>query len=119
LTQDIRNPITPLQEICRKRHWKPPRYVYTQISSAPLDPVFRVEMYVNDEKVAEAKGRSKKEAKRKPAHRHKPRSSYGAMTRETQRRKNSAYHRLPMIAAKKSSHLHEHGLHTYVPELFP
>jgi len=81
LTQDIRNPITPLQEICRKRHWKPPRYVYTQISSAPLDPVFRVEMYVNDEKVAEAKGRSKKEAKRKPAHRHKPRSSYGAMTR--------------------------------------
>ena len=67
LTQDIRNPITPLQEICQKRHGKPPRYVYTKVSGAPHDPVFRAEVYVNDEKVAEAEGRSKKEAKRKAA----------------------------------------------------
>ena len=67
LTQDIRNPITPLQEISQKRHGKPPRYVYTKISGAPHDPVFRAEIYVNDEKVAEAEGRSKKEAKRKAA----------------------------------------------------
>lgn len=67
LTQDIREPITPLQEICQKRHGKPPRYVYTKISGAPHDPVFRAEVYVNDEKVAEAEGRSKKEAKRKAA----------------------------------------------------
>lgn len=67
LTQDVRNPITPLQEICQKRHGKPPRYVYTKVSGAPHDPVFRAEVYVNDEKVAEAEGRSKKEAKRKVA----------------------------------------------------
>jgi len=67
LTQDIRNPITPLQEICQKRHGKPPRYVYTKVSGVPHDPVFRAEVYVDDEKVAEAEGRSKKEAKRKAA----------------------------------------------------
>jgi len=66
-TQDIREPITPLQEICQKRHGKPPRYVYTKISGVPHDPVFRAEVCVNDEKVAEAEGRSKKEAKRKAA----------------------------------------------------
>ena len=66
-TQDIRNPITPLQEISQKRHGKPSRYVYTKISGAPHDPVFRAEVYVNDEKVAEAEGRSKKKAKRKAA----------------------------------------------------
>ena len=67
LTQDIREPITPLQEICQKRYGKPPRYVYTQVSGVPHDPVFRAEVYVNDEKVVEAEGRSKKEAKRKAA----------------------------------------------------
>ena len=67
LTQDIREPVTPLQEICQKRHGKPPRYVYTKVSGAPHDPVFRAEVYVNDEKVAEAEGSSKKEAKRKAA----------------------------------------------------
>ena len=66
-TQDIREPITPLQEICQKRHGKPPRYAYTKISGAPHDPVFRAEVYVNDDKIAEAEGRSKKEAKRKAA----------------------------------------------------
>ena len=67
LTQDIREPITPLQEISQKRHGRPPRYVYTKVSGAPHDPVFRAEVYVDDEKVAEAEGRSKKEAKRKAA----------------------------------------------------
>lgn len=67
LTRDVREPVTPLQEICQRRHGKPPRYVYTKVSGAPHDPVFRAEAYVNDEKVAEAEGRSKKEAKRKAA----------------------------------------------------
>jgi len=48
LTQDVRDPITPLQEICQKRHGKPPRYVYTRVSGAPHDPVFRAEVYVDD-----------------------------------------------------------------------
>ena len=67
VTQDIRDPITPLQEISQKRHGKLPRYVYIWVSGAPHDPVFRAEVYVNDEKIAEAEGRSKKEAKRKAA----------------------------------------------------
>lgn len=67
LTQDIREPVTPLQEISQERHGKPPRYVYTLISGTPHDPVFRAEVYINDEKVAEVEGRSKKEAKRKAA----------------------------------------------------
>ena len=67
LTQDIREPITPLQEISQKRYGKPPRYVYTKISGAPHDPLFKAEVYLNDEKVVDAEGRSKKEAKRKAA----------------------------------------------------
>ena len=67
LTQDVRNPITPLQEICQKMHGRPPRYVYTQVSGGSHDPVFRAEVYINDDKVAEAEGRSKKEAKKKVA----------------------------------------------------
>jgi len=66
-TQGIRYPISPLQEICQKRHGKLPRYVYTKVSGAPHDPVFRAEVYINDKKVAEAEGSSKKEAKRKAA----------------------------------------------------
>ncbi|MHA1381335.1 MAG: putative dsRNA-binding protein, partial [Candidatus Helarchaeota archaeon] len=67
LTQDVRNPVTPLQEICQKRCGRPPRYVYTRVSGGPHDPVFRAEVYVNGEKVVEAEGRSKREAKRKAA----------------------------------------------------
>jgi len=67
LTQDVRNPVTPLQEICQKRHGRPPRYVYTRVSGGSHDPVFRAEVYVNGEKVVEAEGRSKRKAKRKAA----------------------------------------------------
>jgi len=67
LTQDVRNPITPLQEICQKRLGRPPRYIYTQVSGGPHNPVFRAEVYINDDKIAEEEGQSKKEAKRKAA----------------------------------------------------
>lgn len=67
LTQDIKNPITPLQEISQKRYGKLPRYFYTRISHTPHNPVFKAEVYVNDERVAEAEGGSKKEAKKRAA----------------------------------------------------
>jgi len=41
--------------------------VYARVSGGSHDPVFRAEVYVNDEKVAEAEGRSKRESKRKAA----------------------------------------------------
>jgi dsRNA-specific ribonuclease len=41
--------------------------VYTRVSGGPHDPVFRAEVYINDDKVADAEGRSKREAKRKAA----------------------------------------------------
>jgi len=67
LTQDIKNPITPLQEISQKRYGKLPRYLYTLISGTPHNPVFKAEVYVNDERVAEAEGGSKIEAKKRAA----------------------------------------------------
>jgi len=67
LTEDVRNPITPLQEISQRRYGKFPKYVYEKISGPPNEPIFQAEVYVNDEKVAEAKGASKKEAKRRAA----------------------------------------------------
>lgn len=67
LTQDVREPVTPLQEISQKRYGKTPKYVIDMVSGGSHDPVFRAEVYVNDEKVAEAEGRSKREAKRKAA----------------------------------------------------
>ena len=65
LTQGIREPVTPLQEISQKRYGRTPRYVYSRVSGGFHDQVFRAEVYVNDEKVAEAEGRSKRESKRK------------------------------------------------------
>jgi len=57
LTQDIREPVTPLQEISQKRYGKTQRYVYAKVSGGYHDPMFRAEVYVNDEKVAEATAR--------------------------------------------------------------
>jgi ribonuclease-3 len=67
LTQDVRDPITPLQEISQKRYGKLPEYVYTKISGESHDPVFKAEVYVNEVKMAEAEERSKKDAKKKAA----------------------------------------------------
>jgi dsRNA-specific ribonuclease len=67
LTQDVRDPITPLQEINQKRYGKLPEYVYTKISGESHDPVFRAEVYINGDKITEADGRSKKDAKKKAA----------------------------------------------------
>ena len=67
LTEDVRNPITPLQEISQRRYGKLPKYVYEKISGPPNKPIFSAEVYLNDEKVAEAQGTSKKEAKRRAA----------------------------------------------------
>jgi ribonuclease-3 len=64
LTEDVRNPITPLQEICQRRYGKVPKYIYEKISGPPNEPIFQAEVYMNDEKIAEAQGASKKEAKR-------------------------------------------------------
>jgi len=67
LTEDIRNPITPLQEICQKQHGHPPKYVYHQISDDPQHPHFKAEVFINNNKIAESEGTSKKEAKKKAA----------------------------------------------------
>jgi len=67
LTEDIRNPVTPLQEISQKRYGKVPKYVFEQVSGGSHDPLFRAEVYLAGLKVAEAEGNSKKEAKKKAA----------------------------------------------------
>ena len=67
LTADIRNPITPLQEISQKRYGKEPKYLYTTLSGDPQNSRYKAEVYVNDEKIAESEGRSKKEAKKRAA----------------------------------------------------
>jgi len=67
MTQDVRESVTPLQEISQKRYGKTPKYDITRVSGGSHDPVYRAEVYVDDEKVAEAEGRSKREAKRKAA----------------------------------------------------
>jgi ribonuclease III len=67
LTEDIRNPVTPLQEISQKRYGKFPKYVFNQVSGEAHNPLFRVELFLDDVKVAEAEGHSKKEAKKKAA----------------------------------------------------
>jgi ribonuclease-3 len=67
LTEDVRNPITPLQEISQRKYGKFPRYGFKKISGTPNEPIYLAEIYLNDEKVAEAKGSSKRDAKRKVA----------------------------------------------------
>jgi ribonuclease-3 len=67
LTKDVRDPVTPLQEISQKRYGKLPKYVYEQISGPPNEHVFNVAVYLNNEKITEAQGTSKKEAKKKVA----------------------------------------------------
>jgi len=59
--------VTTLQEISQKRYGKAPRYVYARVSGGSHDPVFRAEVYVDDEKVAGAEGRSKKRKAAKKA----------------------------------------------------
>jgi len=67
LTEDVRNPITPLQEISQRRYGKLPRYSYKKMSETPNKPMYLAEVYLNDKKIAEAQGSSKKYAKRKAA----------------------------------------------------
>jgi len=57
LTQDVRGSVTPLKEINQKRYGKTPRYDIARVSGGSHNPVFKAEVYVDDEKVAEAKGR--------------------------------------------------------------
>ena len=66
LTEDVRNPITPLQEISQREYGKLPDYRFTELSGTP-EPTFKAEVYINDKLIAEAKGTSKKEAKKKAA----------------------------------------------------
>jgi ribonuclease-3 len=66
LTEDVRNPITPLQEISQREYGKLPDYRYKELSGAP-EPTFKAEVYINDKLIAEAQGTSKKEAKKKAA----------------------------------------------------
>ena len=67
LTQNARDPITPLQEISQKQYGGTPKYDYTQTSGASHNPVFKAKVYVNDVKMAEAEGRSKRDANKKTA----------------------------------------------------
>jgi len=66
LTEDVRNPITPLQEISQREYGKRPDYRFIELSGTP-EPTFKAEVYINDKLIAEAKGTSKKEAKKKAA----------------------------------------------------
>ena len=67
LTEDVRNPITPLQEISQKRYGLLPKYEFQQISGTPNEPIFLSEVFLNKKKVAEAQGTSIKDSKRKVA----------------------------------------------------
>lgn len=66
LTEDVRNPITPLQEICQKSYGQLPKYVFTEVM-VENKPQFKSEIIVNGSIIAEAIGTSKREAKRKSA----------------------------------------------------
>jgi len=67
LAHDVWNPVNPLQEISQRLYGKLPEYICTQVAGTPNDPVFRAEVYVNEEKLAEAEGQSKKEARQRAA----------------------------------------------------
>lgn len=67
LLKDISNPITPLQEISQKRYGKLPRYEYSLISGSAHNPLYKADVLINNEKIAEAEGWSKKQAKKKAA----------------------------------------------------
>ena len=66
-SEDVRDYVTPLQEISQKRCGKVPKYFYEQVSGSDHKPLFRAEVYLNGDKVAEAEGSSKKEAKNNAA----------------------------------------------------
>ena len=67
LLNDISNPVTPLQEISQKRYGKLPRYNFTRISGSSHNPTFKAEVFLNNIKIADAEGWSKKPAKKKAA----------------------------------------------------
>ena len=67
LLDDISNPITPLQEISQKRYEKLPRYEFTKISGNSHNPKYKAEVFLNNEKIAEGEGWSKKQAKKRAA----------------------------------------------------
>lgn len=60
------NPISHLQEIVQAAGFGIPEYEKTQIGGADHDPIFLIEVYINDEKIAESSGK-KKEVKKKAA----------------------------------------------------
>lgn len=67
LAHDVWNPVNPLQEMSQRLYGKLPQYKYTPIAGTSNDPVFRAEVYVNGEKLAEAEGQSMKEARQRAA----------------------------------------------------
>jgi len=67
LLKDISNPVTPLQEISQNRFGKLPKYEFSKISGSEHNPIYRAVVFLNNEKIAEAEGGSKKLAKKKAA----------------------------------------------------
>ena len=67
LSQDVTEPITPLQEVSQRLYGKLPKYMSTNVSRTVNEPIFKVEVYINDIKIADAQGTSIKEAKKKAA----------------------------------------------------
>ena len=67
LTRDIKDPITPLQEITQKEYGKPPKYLFSKMADRSNIQLFKADIFLNDEKISEAEGTSRKDAKKKAA----------------------------------------------------
>lgn len=65
--QDVGSPVKRLQEVSQELYRKLPEYACKQVDGTPDEPVFRVEVCVNGEKLGEAEGQSKKEARQRAA----------------------------------------------------
>lgn len=63
------NPVGKLQEICMKRHWRPPRYETINEEGLPHERIFSMECFIENMRFCEIGiAKSKKLAKRKAAH---------------------------------------------------
>jgi RISC-loading complex subunit TARBP2 len=63
------NPVGKLQEICMKRHWRPPHYETISEEGLPHERVFKMKCIIENMDFNETGiGKSKRLAKRKAAH---------------------------------------------------
>ena len=63
------NPVGKLQEICMKKHWRPPHYETISEEGLPHERVFKMKCHIENMGFCETGiGKSKRLAKRKAAH---------------------------------------------------